>query len=87
MTDRPDGWPATISGPSRAHCGCTHHWDDDAGEDDQPDPDEVERQTKIEDAQRLRDAGLPIETNAADDPDIVTAVGMSQSWISKHTDA
>lgn len=54
-------------------------------EDEQPDPKEVERNSKVETAQKLRDQGLPIESQDPEQPDIVTAIGMSQGWVSKNT--
>lgn len=53
--------------------------------DDNPDPKEVERESQRETAQRLRNQGLPIESQDPDQPDIVTAIGMSQGWVSKNT--
>jgi hypothetical protein len=47
--------------------------------DEQPDPDEVERQTKIDTAQRMRDNGHTI-------PEAADAVEMSNSWVSKYTE-
>jgi len=44
-----------------------------------PDPDEVERQTKLETAQRMRDNGHTI-------PEAADALGMSNSWVSKYTE-
>lgn len=58
-------------------------WDQE--EEDPPDPKEVKREAKKEQAQRLRDMGLPIESQDPDTPDIVGAVEMSQSWVSKNT--
>jgi len=45
---------------------------------EQPDPDEVEREQKIEDAQRARDTGLSTRQ-------VADIVGMSQSWVQKYT--
>jgi len=45
-----------------------------------PDPDEVERQTKIDTAQRMRDGGHTI-------PEAADAVEMSESWVSKYTES
>jgi len=59
----------------------------DAAEEDGPTPDEVEKETKKEHAQRLRDMGIPIESQDPDQPDIVSTIGMSQSWVSKNTEA
>jgi len=49
----------------------------DGGE--QQDPETIERQQKIEDAQRARNKGNT--TN-----EVADIVGMSQSWVSQHTD-
>lgn len=51
---------------------------DDGAND--PDPDEVEREQKIEDAQRARDTGLSTRQ-------VADIVGMSQSWVQKYTNA
>lgn len=48
--------------------------------EEQPDPDEVERQTKIDTAQRMRDSGHTI-------PEAADAVEMSNSWVSKYTES
>ena len=48
--------------------------------EDKPDPDEVERQTKIDTAQRMRDSGHTI-------PEAADAVEMSESWVSKYTES
>jgi hypothetical protein len=53
--------------------------------DETPDPEDVEKDTKAEHAQRLRDMGLPIESQDPETPDIVSAIDMSQSWVSKNT--
>jgi protein-tyrosine-phosphatase len=60
-------------------------WDEKPDEEEVPDPEEVSKQEKREIAQRLRDNGIPIESQDPEKPDIVTAIDMSQSWISKHT--
>lgn len=51
---------------------------DDLGEDE-PDPEEVERQRKVADAQRARQKGLSTT-------EVAEVVDMSQSWVSKYTD-
>lgn len=58
---------------------------DNAEAEEPPDPEDVEKETKRQTAQRLRDQGLPIESQKPDQPDIVSAIGMSQSWVSKNT--
>lgn len=50
----------------------------DGGE--QQDPDEAQREQKVEDAQRARDAGLTCDKAAE-------VVGMSKSWVSRHTES
>jgi hypothetical protein len=60
-------------------------WDEREQEEEKPDPEDVQRETKAETAQKLRDQGIPIESQDPDQPDIVSAIGMSQSWISKNT--
>lgn len=61
-------------------------WDtEEREEQEEVDPDEVEKDTKRELAQKLRDQGVPIESQDPEKADIVTATGMSQSWISKNT--
>lgn len=61
-------------------------WDqEEAEEQEEVDPDEVKKEQKAEIAQRLRNSGMPIESQDPDTDDIVSAVGMSQSWISKNT--
>lgn len=45
-----------------------------------PDPDEVERETKIDIAQKMRDRGMTTQ-------EIANTIGMSQSWVSKETEA
>jgi hypothetical protein len=47
--------------------------------EEQIDPEEAERQQKVADAQRARDAGLSTT-------DVAEVVDMSQSWVSKYTD-
>lgn len=47
--------------------------------DDEPEPEEVERDTKKESAQNARDAGLSTR-------EISDIVDMSQSWVSKYTE-
>jgi transcriptional regulator with XRE-family HTH domain len=44
------------------------------------DPEEVEREQKIEDAQRARNTGLSTR-------EVADIVGMSQSWVNRYTDA
>jgi len=58
-------------------------WDEE--DESERSPDEVEKETTKEHAQRLRDLGLPIESQDPDKADIVSAVDMSQSWVSKNT--
>lgn len=61
-------------------------WDkQEEEEQEEVDPEEVEKSAKAEVAQRLRDNGVPIESQDPDTQDIVSAIGMSQSWISKNT--
>lgn len=60
-------------------------WDEKPEEEEVPDPDEVSRKEKKEIAQRLRNRGLPIESQDPEQPDISDAINMSQSWISKNT--
>lgn len=60
-------------------------WDDLDEEEETPDPKDVERDKKKEIAQRLRDQGVPIESQDPDKPDIVSAIDMSQGWVSKNT--
>jgi hypothetical protein len=52
---------------------------DEVGESG-PTPDEAEREQKLEDAQRARDAGLSTT-------EVAEVVDMSQSWVSKYTEA
>jgi hypothetical protein len=47
--------------------------------EEEPDPEEVERKQKKNDAQRARDFGLSTT-------EIAEIVDMSQSWVSKYTD-
>jgi len=47
--------------------------------DQTPDPDEVERQTKLELAQRMRDEGDSVR-------EVADRVQMSRSWVSKYTE-
>ena len=61
-------------------------WDEAMQPDDEPTPEEAKRENKVEIAQRLRDQGLPMVSQDPDQPDIKSAVGMSQSWISKNTE-
>jgi len=51
---------------------------DELGEEE-PDPEEVERRRKVEDAQRAREKGLSTR-------EVAEIVDMSQSWVSKYTD-
>ncbi|MFB6197616.1 MAG: ATP-binding protein, partial [Halobacteriaceae archaeon] len=60
-------------------------WDEQPEEEEQPDPEEVSKQEKREIAQRLRNQGMPIESQDPETADIASAIGMSQSWISKNT--
>jgi len=60
-------------------------WDEEDEKEETPDPKEVSKQQKKEIAQRLRDQGVPIESQDPEKTDISSAVGMSQSWISKNT--
>lgn len=59
----------------------SHYFDADevADIEEQPDPEEVERQQKIDDAQRARDTGLSTR-------EVADVVDMSQSWVTKYTD-
>ena len=59
----------------------------DEKEEETPDPKEVERSQKVEIAQRLRDQGVPIESQDPDKTDIVSTIEMSQGWVSKNTEA
>lgn len=52
----------------------------DEATDDTPDPDEVDRETRKEIAQKLR-------ANGATCDEAGEAVGRSKSWVSRHTDA
>lgn len=52
----------------------------DADAEEKESPEEAERRTKKDTAQRLRDQGLTVQ-NIAD------AVGMSKGWVSEHTTA
>lgn len=54
-------------------------------EEETPDPKEVRRESKVEFAQRLRDQGMPIESQDPDTVDIVSTIDMSQGWVSKNT--
>jgi hypothetical protein len=59
----------------------SQHFDaDELQVEDEPDPEEVERDQKKADAQRARDAGLSTR-------EVSSIVDMSQSWVSKYTDA
>lgn len=60
-------------------------WDEETEEG--PSPAEVEKETKRQHAQRLRDMGVPIESQDPETPDIVSTVDMSQSWVSRNTTA
>lgn len=62
-------------------------WEEADEEADKPDPETVEKDTKKEHAQRLRDMDVPIESQDPDTPDIVSTIGMSQSWVSRNTEA
>jgi hypothetical protein len=53
--------------------------DEVADIDDEPDPEEVEREQKITDAQRARSKGLSTR-------EVADIVDMSQSWVQKYTD-
>lgn len=59
----------------------------DTQTDDGPSPEEVEKETKKQHAQRLRNMGVPIESQDPETPDIVSTIDMSQSWISKNTES
>lgn len=61
--------------------------DRDKESEEVPDPKEVEKDTKRELAQKLRDQGIPIESQDPDKTDIVGIIDMSQSWVSKNTAA
>jgi len=68
----------------------SEYFDADKLEDEEeqiPDPEEVEKEQKIEIAQRLRDQGMALESQDPDTPDIVSTVGFSQSWVSRNTNA
>jgi len=59
----------------------SEHFDaDELQVEDEPDPEEVERDQKKADAQRARDEGLSTR-------EVSSIVDMSQSWVSKYTDA
>lgn len=60
-------------------------WED--ADEEPPDPDEIKKQLKRQVAQNYREAGLPIQSQDPDQPDIVSGIGMSQSWVSKNTTA
>jgi len=60
-------------------------WDKEDEEEETPDPKEVSKEEKRKIAQRMRKQGVPIESQDPDTPDITSAIGMSQSWISKNT--
>jgi len=63
-------------------------WDaEEAEEQEDVDPDEVEKDTKRDLAQKLRDQGVTIESQDPDATDIVSTIGMSQSWVSRNTTA
>lgn len=53
--------------------------DDVVDVEEEPDPEEVERQQKIEDAQRARENGNSTR-------EVADIVDMSQSWVQKYTD-
>jgi len=53
--------------------------DEVADLDEAPDPEEVEREQKITDAQRARNTGLSTR-------DVADIVDMSQSWVQRYTD-
>lgn len=53
--------------------------DDVVDVDDEPDPEEVEREQKVTDAQRARNKGLSTR-------EVADIVDMSQSWVQKYTD-
>ncbi len=55
-------------------------FDADELQEDAIDPDEAERQQKVADAQRARDKGLSTT-------EVAEVVDMSQSWVSKYTEA
>jgi hypothetical protein len=56
-----------------------------AEENEQDDPEDVRKEVLRERAQELREKGWPIESTDPETADIVTATGMSQSWVSKNT--
>lgn len=61
-------------------------WDTEEDEEQEEiDPDEISKEEKREIAQRLRNQGVPIESQKPERPDIASAIDMSQSWISKNT--
>lgn len=61
-------------------------WDSDEEEEQEEiDPEELKKDEKRKYAQRLRNQGVPIESQREDVTDIVGIVGMSQSWVSKNT--
>lgn len=62
-------------------------WDEQEKEEEKPDPAEVSKEEKRKIAQRLRDQGVPIETQKPEKADIASAIDMSQSWISKNTES
>jgi hypothetical protein len=49
-------------------------------QEDEPEPADIEREQKIEDAQRARDKGLSTR-------EVSDIVDMSQSWVNKYTAA
>jgi hypothetical protein len=51
---------------------------EDAKEDDSTDPEDVKKETKKQDAQRMRNKGMKLE-------DIADVVGYSSSWVGMHT--
>lgn len=55
-------------------------------EEETTDPDEVKREQKIEIAQRMRDAGIPVKSKDSDEKTIVDVVGMSDAWVYNNTE-
>lgn len=60
-------------------------WDEQAEAEEPQDPEEAKKEKLREQAQDLRERGWPIESTDPDTADIATAVGMSQSWVSRNT--
>ena len=51
---------------------------DQKEEEETPDPEEVERETKVDIAQKLRDSGMTVRETA-------DKIGMSKTWVSNNT--